>query len=150
LAHDRRTGNEPWAWLAAVPDDDLDRDLDRVRSSLVISLVASSLPSLQRVGDLVVYCRASTGVITGVGEVVGEPHRKEDDPATWRIRVRPHLLLDRGPAPSIAEAGMRPSRLQTRLEPAQYLRLRELALSAAVPLQQPSDEMTTREADGVS
>jgi hypothetical protein len=150
LAHDRRTGNEPWAWLAAVPDEDLDRDLDRVRSSLVITLVASSLPSLQRAGDLVVYCRTSTGAITGIGEVAGAPHRKDDDPANWRIRVRPHLLLDRGPAPLIAEAGMRASRLQTQLEPDQYLRLRELALSAAVPLQQPANQATTHHAEGVT
>jgi hypothetical protein len=134
LAHDRRTGNEQWAWLAAVPDDELDRDWQRVTSSMAISLQAVTPPTAQRVGDLVVYCGARTGVLSGVGEVVGEPRQQSDEPTQWRLRILVHLLLDRGRAPSIAQAGMRPPHFHTRLDSAEYLRLRELMLSAAVSL----------------
>ena len=132
--HDRRTGDEPWAWLVAVSDEELDRDWHRVTSSIAVTLRAATLPATQRVGDLVVYHGASTGVIAGVGEVVGEPHQQRDAPAQWRLRVLPRLLLDRSHAPSIVEAGMQPRRLPVRLDTDPYARLRELMLSAAVPL----------------
>lgn len=132
---DDRTGDEPWAWLAAVHEDDLDRDWSRVMERIAVTLDASSLPALQRVGDLVVYCGSGTGVVVGVGEVVGEPQVAEGGgPTQRRLRVLPRLLLDRTRAPSIADLGMRPRSLQLRLDPDPYERLRQLVLSAALPL----------------
>lgn len=99
-----------------------------------MSLAAATLPALQRVGDLVVYCGATTGILVGVGEIVGEPHRKRDEPGSWRVRVTPRLLLDRDRAPSLAQTGIQPPRLPRRLEPKDYEELRALMSPAAVPL----------------
>jgi hypothetical protein len=127
------TGSEPAAWVAAVPDADLDRDWQRVMERVAITLDAATVPTLQRVGDLVVYCAAETGVLVGVGEVVGEPLAAEGEATRRRLKILPRLLLDRNRAPSVSEAGMSPRRLQTRLEPEPYRRLRELVISAALP-----------------
>ena len=99
---------------------------------VAITLEGSSLPSLQRVGDLVVYCAADSGVLAGVGEIVGEPQVADGDTTRWRLKILPRLLLDRARAPSVTEAGMSPRRTQTRLEPEPYRRLRELVISAAL------------------
>jgi hypothetical protein len=123
----------PAAWVAAVPDADLDRDWQRVMERVAISLDAASVPTLQRVGDLVVYCAVETGVLVGVGEVVGEPMPASGDATRRRLRILPRLLLDRSRAPAVSEAGMSPRRLQTRLEPEPYRRLRDLVTSAALP-----------------
>jgi hypothetical protein len=123
---------QPTAWLAAVPEEDLDRDWERVMERVAVTLDASSVPTLQRVGDLVVYCAADTGVLAGVGEVVGEPQRAEGEATRRRLKILPRLLLDRTRAPSVSEAGMSPRRLQTHLEPEPYRRLRELIISAAL------------------
>jgi hypothetical protein len=122
------------AWLAAVPDDDLDRDWQRVMERVAVTLDASTVPTLQRVGDLVVYCAAQTGALAGVGQVVGEPLATDGDATRRRLKILPRLLLDRDRAPSVSEAGMSPRRLQTRLDPEPYGRLRELVISAALPL----------------
>ncbi len=126
------TETELVAWLAAVPDLDLERDWQRVMERVAITLEGSSVPSLQRVGDLVVYCAADSGVLAGVGEIVGEPQVADGDTTRWRLKILPRLLLDRARAPSVAEAGMSPRRTQTRLEPEPYRRLRELVISAAL------------------
>src|SRR3954447_24512477 len=94
VAHDRRTGGEPWAWLAAIPTETLDRDWHRVRERIAVTLQHQSTQPSQRVGDLVVYCGASTGVLAGVTEIV-------DAPRGARLRVIPRLVLDRTRAPSI-------------------------------------------------
>lgn len=129
-----RSGSESSAWLAAIPDDVLDRDLEQITSRVALSLQAASLPSLQRVGDLVVYCGARTGTLVGVGEVVGEPRHTPEGPAQWRLRVLPRLLLDHARAPSMGQAGLEPPRLPRQLDASPYARLRELMLSAAVAL----------------
>jgi hypothetical protein len=134
VAHDQRIGDEAWAWLSAVPDEDLDRDWQRVTESMAVTLDAAGWPASQRIGDLVVYCGAGTGVLAGVGEIVGRRQAAEDAPGRWRMSVLPRVVLDRTRAPSIAEVGMRPQNLHMGLDSDPYLRLRELVLSAAVPL----------------
>jgi len=134
VAHDRRIGRERRAWLTTVPEEDVERDWDRVASAMAVSVQMTDLSSEQRVGDLVVYCGLSTGVMTGVAQVVGEPHQRSHDPPGWRIRMLTLLLLDRHIAPSIAAAGSEPPRSPTHLDPSRYRRVRELLLSAAVPL----------------
>jgi hypothetical protein len=129
-----RTGDEPWAWLGAVGDDDLDRDWQRVMDRMAVTLEASSVPTLQNVGDLVVYCAAGTGLVAGVGEVVGEPRVVEGGQDRRRLRILPRLVLDPTHAPSVTQAGISPRRLQMRLETEPYRRLRELIVSAALPL----------------
>ena len=124
--------SQPTAWLAALPDADLERDWQRVMDRVAITLEASSVPTLQRVGDLVVYCAADSGVLAGVGEVVGEPRVAGAGPTQWRLRILPRLVLDRARSPSVTEAGLSPRRLQTRLEPEAYQRLRELIISVAL------------------
>jgi hypothetical protein len=122
----------PTAWLAPVPDSDLDSGWPRMMERVAITLDASSVPTLQQVGDLVVYCVADTGVLAGVGEVVGEPRVAGAGPTQWRLKILPRLLLDRARSPSVREAGMSPRRLQTHLEPGPYQRLRELIVSVAL------------------
>jgi hypothetical protein len=135
LAYDRRIGQEPWAWLAPIPDEELERDWARVTSRMTLSVEATASADKQRVGDLVVYCGGGSGTIVGVGEVVDEPREIPDRPAQWRVRVLPHLILDRSRAPSVALAGMQPPRPHRRLESDEYLRLRGMILSAAVVLE---------------
>jgi hypothetical protein len=139
LAHDRRVGHEPWAWLVGISDEDLDREWHRVASHTAVSVHALRVPALQRVGDLVVYCGSTSGALTGIGEIVGEPHRKSDDDPMWRLRVLPRLLLDRDRGPSMDDAGLAGLQAlsagrQRQLEREQYLRLRELMLAVAVRL----------------
>jgi hypothetical protein len=139
LAHDRRIGHDPWTWLVGISDEELDREWQRVASHTAVSVHALSVPALQRVGDLVIYCGATSGALTGIGEIVGEPQRRSDDDRTWRLRVLPRLLLDRDRGPSMADAGLAGLQAPTagrqrQLEREQYLRLRELMLAVAVPL----------------
>jgi hypothetical protein len=139
VAHDRRIGHDPWTWLVGISDEELDREWQRVASHTAVSVHAITLPALQRVGDLVVYCGATSGALTGIGEIVGEPQRKSDDDRMWRLRVLPRVLLDRDRGPSMDDAGVpglqAPSAgRQRQLEREQYLRLREVMLAVAVPL----------------
>jgi hypothetical protein len=99
-----------------------------------MSLRKESVPALMRVGDLVVYFTREDGTLVGVGQVVGEPHRKTEEPGSFRVRVLPQLILDRESAPSLADAAVEAPRLSRHLEPKTYHALRELMLSAAVPL----------------
>lgn len=118
-----------------MPDEAVERDVHRAQTTKAMSLAAAMLPALQRIGDLVVYCGATTGILVGVGEIVGEPHRKPDEPGSWRVRVTPRLILDRDRAPSLAQAGVQPPRLPRRLEPEEYEHLHELMLPAALALE---------------
>jgi hypothetical protein len=135
-AQDRRIDDEPWAWLTSVSEEQLERDWDRVRAAMAISVDAAILPTMLDVGDLVVYCGSDTGIIAGIGELIQGP--REAGAADWRMPVAPRLLLDRVTAPSIDEAGVRPPRLPMRLESEPYSRVRDLILAAAVPLKRRS------------
>lgn len=135
VAHDRRVGEERWSWLAPIPDEAVARGIDRARTSEVMSVAATALPAVQRPGDLVVYCGATTGILVGVGEIVGEPDREPDEPGRWRVPVTPRLLLDQDRAPSLADAGVPPPRLPRRLEPGDYKGLRDLMLPASMPFE---------------
>src|SRR5437660_1518619 len=84
----------PGDWIAPVSDEAVPRTLQVAKEGEPLSAGATSLPAMQRPGDLIVYCGARTGVIFGVAEVAGEPIRKEDEHGTWRVRVTPRLILD--------------------------------------------------------
>ena len=121
-------------WLAKVPDEAVDQVADLAETGKAMSLAAALLPSLQRVGDAVVYCGESNGILVGIGEVAGDPHRKPSEPGAWRIRVIPRLIVDRTRAPSITETGMQPPRLPRRLEPHEFEQLQALMTPAAASL----------------
>jgi hypothetical protein len=132
-AHDQRSGDERWYWIAPVSDEAVPRTLQVAKEGEPLSAGATSLPAMQRPGDLIVYCGARTGVIFGVAEVAGEPIRKEDEHGTWRVRVTPRLILDREHAPSLGPLGIDPPRRPLQLEPEEYKRIYEqMAASAAV------------------
>ena len=83
-------------WLAKVPDEAVDQVADLAETGKAMSLAAALLPSLQRVGDAVVYCGESNGILVGIGEVAGDPHRKPSearrmaDPGDPAADRRPH------------------------------------------------------------
>jgi hypothetical protein len=66
-AHDQRIGQEPWAWLAPISDEELSRDWARVTAHMTLSLEADLSADRHRGGDLVVYC-GGDGEESGVNE----------------------------------------------------------------------------------
>lgn len=128
-AHDVRHPGEQWFWLVPVSDEAFARDRSLVEQGKRFSLGVTSLPALQRPGDLVVYYGSDSGMLVGVGEVADEPRRQQDEHGLWRVRVTPHVILENDRAPSLASTGIRASGRPRSLEPAEYERIRELMAS---------------------
>ncbi len=140
MAHDRRIGVERWYWLANLPEEALDWDLELQKEGTGVSLEARSLPALQRVGDLVVYVSASSGTLLGIGEIMERPYWRSDGSGSWRVRTKPRFVAEIDRAPTLDDVGMEIPRLTRQIEKSQYERLERLIASAVAASQGPEHD----------